>query len=94
MQVLGGSPWDGLDHFHANGYYNLRVCARRPAVDLESDFVCDRCGRRFIAAWRDDAERRASRTPRVRVAARQLDKIGEHLDRQRQTSARVRQVIG
>src|SRR5271169_1154094 len=27
---------------------------------LESDFVCDRCGRRFIAAWRDDAERQAS----------------------------------
>ena len=24
---------------------------------LESDFVCDRCGRRFMAAWRDDAER-------------------------------------
>src|ERR1700757_3711667 len=32
---------------------------------LESDFVCDRHGRRFIAAWRDDAERKASRAPRV-----------------------------
>src|SRR6516164_4775581 len=30
---------------------------------LESDFVCDQHGRRFIAAWRDDAERKASRTP-------------------------------
>src|SRR5207253_865972 len=39
---------------------------------LEADFVCDRRGRRFVAAWREDAERKASRTPRVRVAARQL----------------------
>ena len=28
---------------------------------LETDFVCDRDGRRFIPAWRDDAERQASR---------------------------------
>jgi hypothetical protein len=28
---------------------------------LESDFVCDRRGRRFIAAWREEAERKASR---------------------------------
>ena len=28
---------------------------------LESDFVCDRIGRRFVACWRDDAERKASR---------------------------------
>jgi hypothetical protein len=47
---------------------------------LESDFVCDRIGRRFIAAWRDDAERRASRTPRVRVAARQLQQWYRTLD--------------
>jgi transposase len=39
---------------------------------LENDFVCDRCGRRFVAAWRDDVERKASRTPRVRVKAHQL----------------------
>src|SRR6516165_8765352 len=45
---------------------------------LESDFVCDRCGRRFIAAWRDDAERQASRTPRV--AARQLQQWYRTLD--------------
>src|ERR1700675_2739488 len=47
---------------------------------LESDFVCDRCGRRFIAAWRGDAERQASRTPRVRVAARQLQQWYRTLD--------------
>jgi len=48
---------------------------------LESDFVCDRDGRRFVAAWRDDWERLASRTPRVRVAARQLQHWYRTLDR-------------
>src|SRR5258706_1781644 len=47
---------------------------------LESDFVCDRIGRRFIACWRDDAERNASRTPRVRVQARQLQQWYRTLD--------------
>jgi transposase len=47
---------------------------------LESDFVCDRHGRRFIAAWREDAERKASHTPRVRVAARQLQQWYRTLD--------------
>ena len=36
---------------------------------LETDFVCDRQGRRWVPQWRDDGERRASRSPRVRVAA-------------------------
>jgi transposase len=39
---------------------------------LESDFVCDRHGRRWVADWREDAKRQASRTPRVRVEMRQL----------------------
>jgi transposase len=47
---------------------------------LESDFVCDRMGRRFVPCWRDDAERKASRTPRVRVAARQLQQWYRTLD--------------
>ena len=47
---------------------------------LENDFVCDRCGRRFIAAWRDDAERKASRSPRVRVAPGQLQQWYRALD--------------
>jgi transposase len=47
---------------------------------LESDFVCDRRGRRFVAAWREDAERKASRTPRVRVEARQLQHWYRTLD--------------
>jgi transposase len=47
---------------------------------LESDFVCDRRGRRFVAAWRDDAERTASRTPRVRVQMHQLKQWYRTLD--------------
>src|SRR5271165_2910833 len=38
---------------------------------LETDFVCDRKGRRLVAAWRDDSERKTSRAPRVRVEPRQ-----------------------
>jgi transposase len=47
---------------------------------LENDFVCDRRGRRFVAAWRDDVERKASRTPRVRVKAHQLQQWYRTLD--------------
>src|SRR5215831_11829671 len=47
---------------------------------LESDFVCDRDGRRFVAAWRDDWERLSSRTPRVRVEMRQLKQWYRTLD--------------
>ena len=39
---------------------------------LETDFVCDRFGERWLAEWRDDAERLRSRRPRVRVKDRQL----------------------
>ena len=47
---------------------------------LETDFVCDRHGRRFVAAWRDEAERKASKAPRVRVEARQLQQWYRTLD--------------
>jgi transposase len=47
---------------------------------LESDFICDRRGRRFIAVWRDDWERKASRAPRVRVEPRQLQQWYRTLD--------------
>lgn len=39
---------------------------------LETDFVCDRLGERWLPEWRDDAERLASKRPRVRVKDRQL----------------------
>src|SRR5213083_244880 len=39
---------------------------------LETTYVCDRSGQRWWPAWRDEAERIASRRPRVRVKDRQL----------------------
>jgi transposase len=47
---------------------------------LETDFVCDRYGRRWMPEWRDDEERRRSRHPRVRVAFRQLQRWYRTLD--------------
>jgi transposase len=47
---------------------------------LETDFVCDHRGRRWLPEWRNDAERVASRTPRVRVASRQLKQWYRTLD--------------
>ena len=48
---------------------------------LETAYVCDRSGRRWLPAWRDDAERRASARPRVRVQDRQLRQWYDTLDR-------------
>jgi len=47
---------------------------------LETDFVCDRQGRRWLPAWRPEAERQASRLPRVRIALRQLKQWYRTLD--------------
>jgi len=47
---------------------------------LESDFVCDRLGRRFVPAWRNDDVRKASSTPRVRVEMQQLKRWYRTLD--------------
>ncbi len=47
---------------------------------LETDFVCDRNGRRWVAQWRDEARRKASRTPRVQVEPRQLKQWYRTLD--------------
>jgi transposase len=48
---------------------------------LETDFVCDRQGVRWPPEWRDEAERLASRRPRVRVRDRQLKQWYQTLDR-------------
>jgi transposase len=48
---------------------------------LETDFVCDRNGRRWTPAWRDESERKTSKTPRVRVASHQLQQWYRTLDR-------------
>jgi len=48
---------------------------------LETDYVCDRGGRRWLPEWREDGERLASRRPRVRVKDRQLRQWYGTLDR-------------
>lgn len=47
---------------------------------LETDFVCDRWGRRWLAEWREEGERLSSRRPRVRVQDRQLRQWYRTLD--------------
>ena len=47
---------------------------------LRSYFACDSQGRRFVPAYRSDAERQASKTPRVRVQAFQLQRWYRTLD--------------
>ena len=51
------------------------------ALWLETDYVCDRYGERWLPQWRDDAERLSSRRPRVRVGDRQLRQWYSTLDR-------------
>jgi transposase len=48
---------------------------------LETDYVCDRAGRRWLAEWREEGERLASGRPRVRVKDRQLRQWYGTLDR-------------
>jgi len=47
---------------------------------LETDFVCDRDGRRWLPEWRGEEERRHSHVPRVRVEFRQLQRWYRTLD--------------
>src|SRR5260370_25293319 len=60
---------------------------------LETDFVCDRRGRRWRPVWRDDEERRASRLPRVRVAFRQLKQWYRTLDQLAARKATIEQEL-
>jgi transposase len=60
---------------------------------LETDFVCDRQGRRWVPVWREEAERRASRRPRVRVAARQLTQWYRTLDQLHARQAAIEQAL-
>ena len=47
---------------------------------LRTYFACDSQGRRFVPAYRSDAERKASKTPRVRVQGFQLQRWYRTLD--------------
>src|SRR5436190_5251553 len=60
---------------------------------LETDFVCDRDGRRWLAQWRDDAARQISRTPRVRVEARQLQQWYRTLDQLLERKAQIEHAL-
>jgi len=74
-----------------------RLCAPTSELGLarwlETDFVCDGRGRRWVPAWRDDAERRASRYPRVRVAFRQLKQWYRTLDQLHARQAAIEQAL-
>jgi transposase len=48
---------------------------------LETDYVCDRAGLRWLPQWREEAERLASQRPRVRVKDQQLRQWYATLDR-------------
>jgi transposase len=56
---------------------------------LETDFVCDRQGRRWLPEWRDEQERRKSRSPRVRVEFRQLKQWYRTLDQLHERKERI-----
>lgn len=51
------------------------------AAWLDVAFVCDARGRRWRPQWRDDARRKASKTPRVRVEFQWLQRWYRTLDR-------------
>jgi transposase len=74
-----------------------RLCAPTSELGLarwlETDFVCDGQGRRWVPVWRDDAERRASRSPRVRVALRQLKQWYRTLDQLHARQAAIEQAL-
>lgn len=48
---------------------------------LETDYVCDRRGKRWLPDWREEGERLSSNRPRVRVHDRQLRQWYQTLDR-------------
>ena len=56
--------WNDNTIIQASGYPLI--------AQIQQEFVCDRAGRRWLPAWRDDEERRRSRPPRVRVKDGQL----------------------
>jgi len=60
---------------------------------LETDFVCDRDGRRWVPSWRADEARRASRSPRVRVEFRQLTQWYRTLDQLEARKAHIERAL-
>ncbi|MBI4264899.1 MAG: IS1634 family transposase [Acidobacteria bacterium] len=60
---------------------------------LETAYVCDRSGQRWLPAWRQDAERLASHRPRVRVQDRQLRQWYSTLDRLVKAKPQIEQAL-
>ena len=60
---------------------------------LETDFVCDRQGRRWLPEWREEVERLRSRRPRVRVKDGQLKRWYRTLDRLIGAKERIEKVL-
>jgi transposase len=56
---------------------------------FETDYVCDRQGRQWQPRWREEGERLASRSPRVRVESRQLQQWYRTLDQLLQHKERI-----
>lgn len=60
---------------------------------LETDSICDRQGRRWLPCWREEHERRRSRSPRVRVAPRQLQQWYRTLDQLHAHKTHIEQAL-
>src|SRR5258708_20153346 len=56
---------------------------------VETDCVCDRDGGRWARQWRDEQERKQSRSPRVRVAFEQLGRWYRTLDQLHARKAQI-----
>lgn len=83
LDALAGDGGEWADH--ALALVANRLCAPTSehgmARWLETDYVCDRAGERWLPEWREDRERLASKRPRVRVKDRQLRRWYGTLDR-------------
>lgn len=60
---------------------------------LETDYVCDRRGRRWVPQWRQEKQRRRSASPRVRVEPRQLQRWYRTLDQLHGLKAQIEVAI-
>jgi transposase len=83
--LVGGSGDRGECADRALALVTNRLC--EPSSEhgmarwLETDYVCNRAGKRWLPQWREEAERLASQRPRVRVKDQQLRQWYGTLDR-------------
>lgn len=77
----GGSEWTDRALALVTNRLSRPGSEHKMARWLETDYVCDRDGHRWLPEWREESERRASKRPRVRVQDRQLRQWYGTLDR-------------